>query len=295
MDLTVNALAYNAFDRLLYATVPASDGPHGNSLAVIDPATQTVLKFVPVGSDPKWLAISDDGKVLWVVNKGSSTLRRVDLAALTTGPLLPLANLATTLTQGIAILPGTHDSVLVPANGLTIYDNGLPRTMAARTDSLLPVATYSPFLAYAFDGNDTSFAFTSFCLNDHGIFLQKPPIDGFPGVGRRLLFEGGVVYGSGGAYDIGKQTLLGKYPPAAAIAIDSVNRRIFTIQNWLDNGLFVYDMDTFAPLGSDSATGHFYADYPQLVRWGRYGIAFTNNGTGIGPETLYIGESTLVP
>ena len=78
-------------------------------------------------------------------------------------------------------------------------------------------------------------------------------------------------------------------------ALDSANRRIFTIQTFLSNGLSAYDMDTFVSAGTDPGFPYIQAVYPQLVRWGRYGIAFTNNNTGYGVQTLYIGGSTLVP
>lgn len=296
MNLTVNAFAYNAFDRRLYATVPGNDGPNGNSVAVIDPATPKVLQYVPVGSEPKALAISDDGKVLWVINTGSKTLRRVDLVTLTTGPVVPLGDDDYgRVGQRLSILPGTRDSVIVGSNGLTIYDNGVPRTMAAQSDGLLTVPTYSPFLAYGFNNNSTSFELVTFCVNQYGIFTQRSQENVLSGDGANLLFDSGILYGSSGAYDINEQSVIGSYPVADAVTIDPANRRIFTLRRFQTTQFVAYDMDSFVALGSDPAFPTIKAERPQIARWGRYGIAFTNSTDLFGPSSLYIGRSTLVP
>jgi len=296
INLTVNAIAYNAFDRRLYATVPGSDGPNGNSLAVIDPAAQTVLQYVPVGSEPNGLAISDDGKVLWVANAGSNTLRRVDLTTLTTGPLLPLGDDDYgKVARHLSILPGTQDSVVVASNGLTIFDNGVPRAMAATTYGLLTSPTYSPFLLYGYNNDDTGYDFVTFCVNQYGISVQRSQQNLLSGFGPNFQFDAGVLYGSSGAYDINKQSVVGSYPVADAVAIDPANRRIFTLRRFPNTQLAAYDMDTFGSVGNDAAFPAIKSDHPQLVRWGRYGLAFADGADLFGPLRLYVGKSTLVP
>jgi YVTN family beta-propeller protein len=280
----------------LYASVPSSDGPNGNSVAVIDPAAQKVLQYVPVGSEPHALAISDDGKVLWVVNTGSNTLRRVDLTTLTAGPLLPLGD--TDYGKDglhLSILPGTQDSVIVGSNGLTIYDNGVPRAMAATTYGLLTSATSSPWLAYGYNNNDTGYDFVTLCINQYGIFAHATQQNLLSGFGANLLFDAGILYGSNAAYDIGKQALIGSYPVADAVAIDPANRRIFTLRTFGTTQFVAYDMDTFAAIGNDPAFPSIQTEYPQLVRWGRYGIAFTNSTDFFEQPSLGIGKSVIVP
>lgn len=107
--------------------------------------------------------------------------------------------------------------------------------------------------------------------------------------------DGGIVYGSNAAYDIVKQTLVGSYPVADAVAMDPSSRRIFTLRRFGSTELAAYDMDTFAVVAKDSAFPTVYTTRPQLVRWGRYGIAFTDSSELSGPYSLYIGKSTIVP
>jgi len=85
VTLAANWLLYNPFDFRLYASVGSAQGPDGNSIAVIDPYTGTVVKNIFVGSEPKKMAMSDDGKSLWVALDGSATVRHVDLVTATAG------------------------------------------------------------------------------------------------------------------------------------------------------------------------------------------------------------------
>jgi YVTN family beta-propeller protein len=75
----------------VYATVP-----NDNLVIVIDTASLSVIKTIPIGSSPQGLAVSADGSKLWVANSGSTTfgIGIVDLNTLTTlpsysTPLLP--------------------------------------------------------------------------------------------------------------------------------------------------------------------------------------------------------------
>ena len=86
MGLPVTAIVYDAFNRRVYAAIPGSAGSNGNSVAVIDPSTFSVEGFIQTGSDPSALALSDDGQVLWVLNAGAKSFRRIELATSTLGP-----------------------------------------------------------------------------------------------------------------------------------------------------------------------------------------------------------------
>ena len=288
-------MVYNAFDRHLYATVPGSFGANGNSVVVVDPAQQSIVKFIPVGSEPKALALSDDGKVLWVVNTGAGSLRRVDLTSLTAGAEFPLGTPASVSGQRLTILPGTHDSVAVLTNGITIYDNGVPRANAAFAGTSPIVGTNSPFLLYGFDSNSTGNAFVTYCVNATGVFAQRAEVSIFGGFGSNLLFDSGVVYGNNAAYDIRKQQVIGTYPSAPALAIDPLTRRIFSLTAFNAPLLSAYDMDTFVAAGTDASIPSGNLFQPLLTRWGRYGIAFTQSADFYNAGTLYVGRSVLVP
>jgi hypothetical protein len=293
--LPATRMIYNAFDRRLYAGVGANYAPHPNSLALIDPATQSVLQFIALGGTPAALALSDDGQVLWVA--ASDGLRRIDLTTLAVGA--PVAQ--GVYTQSIAVLPGTHDSVLAFGPGapfslsyaLRVYDNGVVRPIAATFESSMLTATYSPNLAYGFNGVDSRYNFTTYCISDQGAFPQRSDEDLFVSGSSTLTFDAGIVYGSSGAYDVPHQRLAGTFLGGSGVAVDSIARRIFTLSY---GTLRTYDMDTFATLATDeaSANGNLL-QAAQLVRWGRYGLAFSYSKDEFVPAALYIGRSTLIP
>lgn len=51
---------------------------NGGAVVQMDPATGTVVRTIPVGSDPTAVAASPDGQALWVANSGSGTVFRID-------------------------------------------------------------------------------------------------------------------------------------------------------------------------------------------------------------------------
>ncbi|HEX8918232.1 MAG TPA: hypothetical protein VF898_07000, partial [Chloroflexota bacterium] len=65
-QLTVNRLLYDASRNKIYASVPSSVGARGNTVAVIDPATQKIESWTYVGSEPDVMALSDGAQYLFV-------------------------------------------------------------------------------------------------------------------------------------------------------------------------------------------------------------------------------------
>lgn len=71
-------IIYNPISRKIYASVPGSTGPGGNSAVPIDPQTGEVGLPIAVGSETNHMAVSDDGKYLYV-SPDTGDVRRVDL------------------------------------------------------------------------------------------------------------------------------------------------------------------------------------------------------------------------
>src|SRR5262245_52460315 len=86
LELPTNDIVYEPASGLLYASVPSTSGhPLGNRIVAIDPAAATIVRSVVVGSEPRPLALSADGTVLWVGLDGARAIRRVELPALSPG------------------------------------------------------------------------------------------------------------------------------------------------------------------------------------------------------------------
>jgi hypothetical protein len=145
LPLSTNDMVFDSTRGVLYATLnPAADA--GNSVITIDPASGTVTGAVPVGGRPSVLAINDDCSAVYVgVNTpagpptptpqidGADSIRRIDLASMTAGPLVSLgANTNSKLSAGqIAAVPGSATQYVVSRRqpgtqpdyaGLALYD-----------------------------------------------------------------------------------------------------------------------------------------------------------------------------
>jgi trimeric autotransporter adhesin len=73
VHLSANHILYNPYDRLLYASVNgAASQVTGNSIVTINPLTGIMGDAVNVGSQPTYLALSDDGQALYTVLSGSN-------------------------------------------------------------------------------------------------------------------------------------------------------------------------------------------------------------------------------
>jgi YVTN family beta-propeller protein len=98
LAISVNRLASDPTRPRVYATVPDS-----NSVAVIDTVNLSILKNIPIGSNPTGLAVSADGSRLWVANNSSATssIGVVDLNTLETLPSLPVPNAPYDVEEGL--------------------------------------------------------------------------------------------------------------------------------------------------------------------------------------------------
>src|SRR5215213_11073812 len=66
LRLPANDIVFNQQTGLIYASVPSRAGAGGNSITTVNPATGEVGAPVYVGSEPRKLALSDDGNVMYV-------------------------------------------------------------------------------------------------------------------------------------------------------------------------------------------------------------------------------------
>ena len=125
IECSFNDSVYDSQRDLIYASVPSSAGPDGNSIAIIDPATGNIQDFVFVGSEPTDLSISGSGNRLFVVLSRSNTIAEVDLQTQSLAQLRNVANESTfggpQLGVAISASPLTDIEVLVSTERETGY------------------------------------------------------------------------------------------------------------------------------------------------------------------------------
>lgn len=140
LDLTANDLVYDSNTNKIYASIPSANGSNGNSIGIINPNTITLDNTVFIGSEPTFLAISDNGQYIYSGFSGASIVRRFDVATQTADIQFTLGADPTTgpfYVEDIEVMPGQPGTIAVARKnngyspkheGVAIYDNGVMRT-----------------------------------------------------------------------------------------------------------------------------------------------------------------------
>ncbi len=301
-----NSMIYNPVSGLFYVSVPSSAGtPFGNSIVSVDPATGAFGTPIFVGSEPNKLAITSDGRYLWVGLDGASAIRKVDLTAGIAGLQFSLGgNGGIYETPGTALalaaLPGATDSVVVSATNqsyggnLAIYDSGVIRgtsttgTSFYGVDSLLVNGTTGE----VYGGSNNTYNVYTYSAT--GLTLQSSVTSGSyasSSADEMQIVAGRLYTDFGRVYDAESASLLGTfYLNTTTVAggpttADATLGRAFILGNTsyaygAYNQIQIFNLADFnqtsnstIPVNVGNSNGlNGYAS--RLTRWGTNGLAF---------------------
>ena len=321
-----NSMVLNPVSGLLYVTVPSSAGaPYGNTVVSVDPETGNLGTPIAVGSEPNRIAVTDDGKYLWVGLDGASAVRRVNLAAGTADLQFSIggnntgwyANPATV--QAIAALPGSDTAVVVGTTGtgnsgvsntIAIYDSGTPRGTAVT--NFVPVAlqvngTTSEVYAAA-NNSYAVYTYSAAGLTQKGTTATNGNyttygIDDLQVTGGRTYTDIGTVYDAEAGALLGTFYVTGSTVAQGPTVADTTLGRVFILDNpqgyVYSNGytqIQTFNISDFnpsstsvIPVGVSTNTNYQYnGNASHLTRWGANGLAFR---TSVG---VYSVRSNLV-
>ncbi|HZH29791.1 MAG TPA: Calx-beta domain-containing protein [Pyrinomonadaceae bacterium] len=304
ISLPASDVIYNAADQTLYASMPSTAGAAGNSIVSINPATGETGAPVFVGSEPNKLALSDDGRTLYVSLDGASAIRRFDTATRTPGLQFSLGQDSfhgSYSTNDLAVAPGKPNVVAVaryyPAvspstAGVAVFDNGVQRSKTGPShiegaDFLAFSATESKLY-----GSGYHYGLRTMTIDASGVTVEgKTSFE----VRGSIKFANGLVYSSGGqVINPATSTLLGTFSGAGAhaFAIDVAAGRAYFLAPESFGGdtlvLKAFDLTTFVPVGSATISGITGAP-TSMVRWGANGLAFRTTGG------VYLLQTSLIP
>src|SRR5262249_13093981 len=139
VPLTTNDLVFSSATQKLYATAPSSAGSGGNSIGSVDPVTGVADAPIFIGSEPKKMALSNDGNTIYVSLEGTATVRRFDVPSRTPGLEFQFGQdnfYGIFSLSDLAIAPGNPDLVAIARNhrgvsppeaGVAVFDNGVQR------------------------------------------------------------------------------------------------------------------------------------------------------------------------
>src|SRR5262249_27351519 len=143
LELDANDIVYDPTRGHLYASVGSAAANHANSVVAVDVATGQLVWSLNVGSDPGSLALSGNGKALWIGLGGAKAILGIDVARGQAGPLIPRDD---GFAERVVVMPGTTDVVAVslayrglsPRHaGVAAFQNGemLPKKSQGHTGS----------------------------------------------------------------------------------------------------------------------------------------------------------------
>ena len=316
VPIVSNSMVYNPVNGLLYLSIPASVGaPYGNSIVSMDPATGALGTPIPVGSEPNKLALTSDGRYLWVGLDGASGVRKIDLTTNQAGLQFALTvtnNIYGPLTVlNLIALPGATDSVVVLqgtsgyyATALGIYDSGALRgslttqnfysQYALQVDASRSEIYVGGSGLYTYTYNSAGLAAKVTNTNSN-ITLASNSFDEMQLVGGKLYDDYGKVY------DAEAGTLLGTmYQTGTTVAqgpsfLDTMLNKVFILDNSSGNCCYssynqiqIFNPDDFSATGVtipisvpysiyNSTTGTTYLSANRLLRWGNNGLALHTN------------------
>ncbi|HUL60809.1 MAG TPA: hypothetical protein VLU43_16120, partial [Anaeromyxobacteraceae bacterium] len=147
--LQANDLVWDPYQRKIYAAVPSTSPVNPNTVTVVDPFTGQIEGSQFAGSEPRVLAVSDDGQFLYAGLGSASFVNRFALPALAQDLAIPLGRdptLGAYSARDVQVAPGFPRTVAVSLGvgatpsvqgGVAIFDDATPRANRAASASNL--------------------------------------------------------------------------------------------------------------------------------------------------------------
>lgn len=288
LDLSVGEVVHDSVSGLLYASVRATSANHPASVVAVAPETGRIVASVPVGEDPRWLALSDDGSVLYVSEARNGTIRRLRLPSLQQDLEFQLGQ--SRVPWQMLVVPGAPSSVVIarrstaysPSDlGVAVFVDGVARsgTVGGVGNNSLAFDGRSSSRLYGIGWQTDDFSLEILTLHDGGI--QGGDRIDLPYTGLLRGAEGRIYSSHGTIIDPAAATpIVGDAAPSAhggawSVTPDAELGRLFFFAN---EHIEVIDMNLPRPLGVLTAPG-FVNEHPfeagiYLVRWGDDGLAY---------------------
>ena len=289
IDLICNDLVYDPHSNRIFASIPGSVGPSGNSIIPINPDNGMLGIPIPVGSEPGGMAVSDDGKYLYVALGGIGEVRRVDLATRKAGIQFPVGG-----ARSLAVVPGQSNLLVVSrgggagmGGGVAVFDNGVLLPDAGNPNSFaFSIATR----LHTYQNEISSWDFNTYDIGPKGL-IGRGSTGSLMGGNNWIRGDGnGRIYNnSGSVIDPETKRVLGHVPTAAYGAMplpDPSTGRIFYFEG---NRVKVFDYVTFVTLGTYQLDG-VPNSTDNFIRWGKDGVAFRTDKQVFFVNSAFVGK-----
>jgi hypothetical protein len=298
--LRTNHIVSDPTRTLIYGSVPAGVATYGNTVVAIDPTTAAIQWSVPVGSEPGRMAVSRDGRWLYVILNGAALVVRVDLQGRTKDIefALGLGSLGSpTYGEDIEVLPDNPAAVAVSRRnsglsprheGVAVYDDGVARASATQghTGSNRITTSATGATLYGYNNETTEFGFRRITVSSTGLQEEVVRSGLISDFGVDIEYDEGRVYVTNGAVvDPVALTRVGTFPASGIVEPDAKNGRVHFFSGTTLNSMHATEFTPVGVLTISAASGS-----TALIRWGTDGLAF-----GGGNQVVIIRSRYVVP
>lgn len=269
---------YDSTRSKIYASLPGAAGKNGNSIAIIDVETLAIEEFIPVGSEPTKLALSDDKSTLFVGFKGETSYAKLstETRSITSRYQLGSPDSFTGLfVEELLVLPNSNDSVILKLGNqvtipsyefVSVFTNGIEGQNRYGDSAFEPTVGLMSFIdnntILSYNNASTGFEMVLLKADSLGPIEESIHLNLFDGFAKDFVVHGTMAYSSlGDVINTESMTLVGSFgsefvigAQGKVIAIDTENNAILVYSNLIVNGIdpaiSAYDLNSFNFLGS---------------------------------------------
>ncbi|MCW1923452.1 DUF11 domain-containing protein [Luteolibacter arcticus] len=300
--LVAKSLVPDPTRNLLWAALsPQMEAPFRNSVVSINPLNGLVSDPIPLDAPPfeGSIALSGNGRYLYVGLEGTSSFARIDLSQATPVAIrIPFSVRSSSgqLVRDFEVLDGDGTSVLLVTSNqaLQVIDDQTPRPVDTSIYEVGDIErTATPGIFFGHDGYTGTYSGSRVAVTATGVEVIHSMNDFLSGgsyavqissAGDRMLSDGGHLF------DAGTMSMIATLPVYGAECLDGEHNRAYIVNG---NALHSFDSDTGEAKGSFSLPVTTSGDWAlTCLRWGIDGIAilgedgkvFVGRWSGIIPE-----------
>ncbi len=291
LDLPANDLVWDPYARRIYASLPSSYGVNGNTVAVINPFNGAVSSYHFAGSEPTKLALSSDGKYLYVGLNGSGSVQRFALPSFAPDINVNLdSNNSAVGVAGLAVSPGdSHTFAVILGNNCCSTSQG-PLDFFHDTQLLADKVTNPDFSNIVFANASTLFGYDNGTLSEVAVSASGGKVGTtWNGLvqGSDIRYGAGLIYSSSGqAFDPSKGDLVGTFDVSGGccccsqlqlLPAPAINRAfaVGVTPFFSALGITSYNLSQFTPVAVANLSQINGNASSSFLLWGGNGLAFT--------------------
>ena len=302
--------------QTVYSGSGFGGGFFAGTLAVMDLSAPAVRAFVPIGSAPGCLALSQDGTTLYVGLDGTGQVVPVNVSTLAPGTAFTLGSAADgrrLFANDMAAMAGSGGNLVIARLdalgaqvGVALFSNGTAVGTATPTNQTMQwvAAGAAGSVCYSYGTDSSGNNGTLYRLDVNGGGVSIAASRSSVSLGRRVGFASGKVLAANGLMydattlaDAGALVNINTYPYQLPTLTnyDPARERIYALSTASNTPLLAFNSVTYAQT-TQYTSSSYSGGGERLVRWGNSGLAFSAaNSYGNTPGVYWRDSADLVP